>query len=125
MAKDAEEGAIKGATTGAILGTIAGLVVANGVLPGLGTLFVAGPLLIETFGLTVAAATTLGGAVTGAIAGGLIGGLAKLGVPNEDAYMYQGSLERGSALVITRTESPVAKSILLKNGAIEVKEYRG
>src|SRR4051812_48074317 len=48
------DGAAKGATTGAVIGAIAGLVVANGILPGIGSLFVAGPLA-TTLGFTGAA----------------------------------------------------------------------
>ena len=60
-------GAVTGATTGTVLGTIAGLVVANGILPGLGTLFVAGPIA-TALGFTGAAATAIAGAATGAAA---------------------------------------------------------
>lgn len=118
-----EDGAVKGVTTGAVVGALAGLAVANGILPGLGTIFVAGPMLIQIFGLSVAAATTVGGALTGALAGGIVGGLVKLGVSNDDAHIYEESLTTGNVLLITRTSTSVAKEIFTKNGAMDVKEY--
>jgi hypothetical protein len=78
------EGAAQGAGTGAIIGGLAGLAVANGILPGLGTLFVAGPLA-AALGLTGAVATTAAGAMTGAAAGTLVGALAGLGVSEDEA----------------------------------------
>lgn len=117
-----EEGSMKGATAGAIVGAAAGLVVANGIIPGLGSLFVAGPL-IQLLGLSGAVATTAAGAVTGAVAGGIVGALVKLGVSEEDAQLYQEHLKKGNALIITRTDSEIAKVILTENGASEVREY--
>jgi hypothetical protein len=116
------EGAAKGATTGAVVGAIAGLVVANGILPGIGTLFVAGPIA-TALGFTGAAATTVAGAVTGAAAGGLIGALTELGIDKEDAALYEGLVERGDVLVVTRSESAAAMSILSEHGASEIREY--
>lgn len=118
-----EDGAVKGATTGAVVGAIAGLAVANGILPGLGTIFVAGPLLMTTFGLTAAAATTVGGALTGTLAGGVIGALAQLGISETDAEIYMQNLEKGNVVFVTRTDKSTAKDVLAKNGAMEVREY--
>lgn len=118
-----EGGAMKGATTGGIVGAIAGLVVANGFLPGLGSVFVAGPLLTNLFGLGGAVATALGGTVTGAVAGGLIGALTNLGVSEEDAQIYQDRLIKGDVVMITRTEHSVAKKVFEDNDATDVKEY--
>jgi hypothetical protein len=115
-------GVARGAGTGAIVGAIAGLVVANGVFPGLGTLFVAGPLA-TALGLTGGVATTVAGAATGAVAGGLIGALTKLGIKREDAEMYENHLRQGEVLVITHTDSPVTANILSRYHADEVREY--
>ena len=71
------EGTSAGATAGAVLGAIAGFAVANLVLPGVGTLLVAGPIA-TALGLTGVAASTAAGAMTGLAAGGLIGALVNL-----------------------------------------------
>lgn len=114
-----EEGAAKGATTGAIIGGIAGIIVANGVLPGLGTLFVAGPLA-TTLGITGAAAA---GAVTGAAAGGLIGALTNLGIKKEDAEIYERHVISGDVVVIARGTPESTADIFEKHGAMEVRYY--
>lgn len=115
-------GAVSGATTGAVIGTIAGLVVANGLLPGLGTLFVAGPLA-ATLGFTGAVATTVAGAATGVAAGGLIGALSKLGVSNEDAELYEKHIQGGEALIVCRSEEDDVMEVFRKHDAVEVRQY--
>ncbi len=117
-------GAVTGAATGAVLGTIAGLAVANGILPGIGTLFVAGPIA-TALGFTGAAATAVAGAATGAAAGGLIGALSKLGVSKEDAALYEKHVEKGEALVIAKTETEKRDVIDLfrQMGAQEIRRY--
>jgi hypothetical protein len=123
-AKDTTAGAVSGATAGGIIGALAGLAVANGVLPGLGTLFVAGPLA-TALGLTGAAATTAAGAMTGAAAGGLIGALTGLGASKEDAEMYENRVKGGDILVTaTTTEAGDARAILERNGAEEIRELK-
>jgi hypothetical protein len=111
-----------GATTGAVLGALAGLAVANGILPGLGTLFVAGPIA-AALGFTGAAATTVAGAATGLAAGGLIGALAHLGVSKEDAVVYEDLIRKGDVLVIAKSESGATKDIFLRTNASDIKEY--
>lgn len=115
-------GAAAGATTGAIVGGIAGLVVANGILPGLGSLFVAGPLA-AALGLTGAVATTAAGAVTGAAAGGLIGAFSQLGINSDDAKLYETFVQRGEILVIARTNDMATKEVFERTNAMEVREY--
>jgi hypothetical protein len=117
------EGAASGAGTGAVIGGIAGLVVAAGALPGLGALFVAGPLA-AALGLTGGAATTAAGALTGAAAGGIIGALAGLGVKEEEAKIYEERIKLGGILISARTShSEAARAIFDKHGAEEVREY--
>src|SRR5215212_1129893 len=80
-----------GAVGGGILGGLAGFAVAAlslVTLPILGPLALAGPL-----------AATLIGAGVGAAAGGLIGALVDLGVPEEEARLYQTGVERGGVLL--------------------------
>jgi len=117
-------GAVKGATAGGVLGTIAGLVVANGILPGLGTLFVAGPIA-TALGFTGAAATAVAGAATGVAAGGLIGALSQFGISATDAKMYENYVQKGESLVIVKTDSetPEVLSLFNKLRAEEVRNY--
>ena len=114
-------GAAGGAATGAVIGAIAGLVVANGILPGVGTLFVAGPLA-ASLGLTGAAATTAAGALTGVAAGGIIGALSNIGLSDDEAKVYDDRIKSGDVLVATTAEADV-KSVFERNGAEEMKEY--
>ena len=117
-------GAAKGATAGAVIGAIAGLIVANGFIPGLGTLFVAGPLVqVLGLGLTGAVATTAAGAATGAIALGIGSALMGLGVADDDAMIYEESVKAGEVVLITKTELDIAKEVMLKNKATKVREY--
>lgn len=116
------DGAVGGATTGAVVGAIAGLAVASGVLPGLGTLFVAGPLA-TALGLTGGAATTAAGALTGAAAGGIIGALVGFGATDDEAKMYETRIKQGDILVATSADAPAAKEILARHDAEEVREY--
>ncbi|MDB5194181.1 MAG: low temperature-induced protein [Parcubacteria group bacterium] len=119
----AGSGAAAGATTGVVLGAIAGLVVANGILPGLGTLFVAGPLA-GALGLTGAVATTTAGAVTGLAAGGFLGALMGLGVKEDEAKVYEERVKLGDILVTARTsQSAAAHEIFRKHDADEIREY--
>jgi len=113
-------GAAKGATVGAAVGAIAGLAVANGILPGLGTLFVAGPLA-AALGFTGA---TAAGAATGLAAGGIIGALTNIGVDKEDAVYFQKMLNKGSYLVVVRSAMSAATDILRSHRSSEVREYQ-
>jgi len=122
-ASSTAKGAASGAGTGAVIGALAGLVVANGILPGLGTLFVAGPLA-AALGFTGAAATTAAGALTGAAAGGLIGALSGLGVSASDAKIYEERVKKGGILVTAISSNPVVKNVFDENGAEEIREYK-
>jgi hypothetical protein len=112
-----------GATTGLVIGAVAGLVVATGILPGLGALFVAGPLA-TMLGLSGVAAATVSGALTGAAAGGLIGALVGLGVNEADAKLYAEELKKGGILVVARSEQSNVSEIFERFGALEVREYQ-
>ncbi len=125
VAKDTTAGAASGAVTGGILGTVAGLAVANGILPGLGTLFVAGPLA-TALGFTGAAATTAAGALTGAAAGGLVGALGGLGVSASEAKNYEDRVRSGGTLVTAKIddydESEV-RSVFKQYDADDIQVY--
>ncbi len=115
-------GTASGATAGAVIGAIAGLVVANGILPGLGTLFVAGPLA-GALGLTGAVATTAAGAATGLAAGGILGALGNIGISSTDAVMYKSLVERGDILVVAKSNDILIKDVFIKAGAKEIRQY--
>lgn len=121
-AKGAGSGAVSGAATGGVVGALAGLAVANGILPGLGTLFVAGPLA-AALGLTGAAATTAAGAMTGAAAGGIIGALTGLGISETDAHLYEDRVRDGNVLVVAESNEAGLSSIFAKHGAEEIREH--
>lgn len=91
----AEEGAAVGITTGGVLGGLTGLLVGLGSLaiPGIGPVMLAGAA-------ATAIATTLAGTAIGAATGGLLGALIGLGIPEEDAKIYNERIGRGEYLMI-------------------------
>ena len=118
-------GATTGATTGAVIGGIAGLLVGIGAIaiPGVGALLVGGPLA-AALGLSGAAATTVSGAATGALAGGLLGALMGLGIPEEDARIYEDRVRAGGILVAVLArpgEEDDIESILEDTGADTIR----
>ena len=116
------EATATGATVGAVIGGLAGLAVANGILPGLGTLLVAGPLA-ATLGFSGAAATAVAGAATGAAAGGLLGALTHSGIDKKDVQLYEDHVRRGDVLVIARGTPASTEDIFLNHGAVDVRHY--
>jgi uncharacterized membrane protein len=88
---NAPEGIATGATAGGILGGITGLLVGIGALaiPGVGPIIAAGPI-----------AATLTGAAVGAGTGGLVGGLIGLGIPEDEAKVYNNYVKEGNILVL-------------------------
>jgi hypothetical protein len=100
---DVVGGATTGAVTGGALGALAGLLVANGILPGLGTVLIGGPIA-AALGLTGAAATAVSGAATGALAGSLVGALSGFGLSDEEARVYEQSILDGGILVAVPTD---------------------
>jgi hypothetical protein len=118
-------GAATGATTGGVIGALAGLLVGIGAIavPGVGALLIGGPLA-AALGLTGAAASTVSGAVTGALAGGLLGALMGLGIPEEDAKVYEQQVKAGGILVAVPAregEGSDARNILEDDGAQQVR----
>ena len=83
-----EEGAGIGAAAGALTGTGLGLAVLAGVIPPLGPV-VAGGALVALL------ASAGGGAAVGTVVGGLVG----LGIPEDEAVMYEGDVTAGRTLV--------------------------
>lgn len=113
--QDVKDGAMTGGAVGAVVGGLAGLIagVSTLVLPGIGTVLVAGPL---------AAALSATGAATGAVAGGLIGALVDAGISENQAKRYEEAIQHGQVLVAVTTDdehSRQAVNILLAHGAVE------
>lgn len=119
------DGAVSGAATGAVVGGIAGLLTGIGAIaiPGIGGLLIGGPIA-AALGLTGAAAATVSGATTGAVAGGLLGALMGLGLPKEDAQMYQRHIEQGAILLIVPVRSgneSEVRHMLEENNATDIR----
>lgn len=119
------EGTAAGVATGGALGALAGLLIGVGALavPGIGGLLVGGPLA-AALGLTGAAATTVSGAVTGALAGGLLGALTGLGVPEEEARVYEEEIREGGVLLaipVREENDDTARKILSDVGADKIR----
>lgn len=118
------EGVASGATTGGVIGGVAGLLVGIGAvtIPGIGALLIGGPIA-AALGLTGAAAVTVSGAVTGALAGGLVGALVSLGVPEEEAKVYESRIREGAVLVAVpvKDKDDEVRAILEKHGAEKIR----
>ncbi|WP_373480193.1 DUF2382 domain-containing protein [Geminocystis sp.] len=107
----ADDGAKVGALSGGALGTLTGLLVGLGALaiPGVGPIILAGAVS------TVLATTVAGGAI-GAAAGGLVGGLIGLGIPEEQAKIYNDRVSAGEYLVmVDGTDAEIAKAEAILN----------
>lgn len=103
-------GTVTGVTAGAMVGGLAGLL-ASTVFPGLGVVFIGGPLA-ATIGFTGAAATTTSGALTGAVAEGLIGALTSaFGLSGEEAKIYKKSVEDGGILIAIPAKAGEEKEV--------------
>jgi len=107
-----------GANTGAVVGGIGGVLLGLGllVIPGLGPLAAAGPLVA---GLT--------GAGVGAVTGGLIGALVDLGVPEDQAGYYAEGVRRGGTLVTVNSPDSLITAVvdtLNRNGAVDIEQRR-
>lgn len=124
----ASEGALEGAATGGVIGGLIGLLagLTAFTIPGLGAILIGGPLA-AALGLTGTVATTVSGAVTGALAGGLVGALVNLGVPEEEATIYERRIKEGDILLAVdvedaETEDKV-RDIMASSNAEEISSY--
>jgi hypothetical protein len=86
--------ASEGASFGAVIGGLVGL--GAMLIPGIGPVIAAGPLVAVLIGTGV-------GAVTGAVTGGLVAGLVDMGVPETEAHYYAEGVRRGGTLVTVNT----------------------
>lgn len=119
------DGAAAGVTSGAVIGGLTGLLVGIGALaiPGIGALLIGGPLAVA-LGLTGAAAATFSGAATGALTGGLLGALIGLGIPEEEARIYEERIKTGGILVAVQArmgEEEEVYMILEDGGADSIR----
>jgi uncharacterized membrane protein len=99
---DIISGVKEAAKKGGVIGGVLGLLVGVGALtiPGLGALFISGPLL-AALGVTGVAGATASGAITGALAGGLVGALKEIGIDETTAKYIESKLKDGYILVAT------------------------
>lgn len=118
------EGARSGAIAGGAVGAALGLATVIGVIPVIGPIFAAGPL-ISALGIGAGAVgTTAAAAATGAAAGGLIGALANLGVSEPKAKEYEDRVLAGDILVAVHAEEQYdVAAVLSKHGATSVDSY--
>jgi hypothetical protein len=111
----APEGVAVGAGSGAALGGALGWLIGVGalVLPGIGPVIAAGPLVALLAGIGV------GGAL-----GGFVGSLIGVGISESDAQKYEQKIVKGGTLVAVHCESAVdvhhAKRIMETSGAHDV-----
>lgn len=99
VANTTVESALAGALVGAGIGIVLGLVASISTLVAPGTALF-GMSILETFVWTIAL-----GAVAGLFFGALLGAIIGLGVSQEDEYRYANSVERGTILLMLRTDS--------------------
>ena len=111
----APEGVATGAGAGAALGGVLGWLVGVGalVIPGVGPLVAAGPIVAALAGAGAAGAT-----------GGLVGGLIGAGIPEIEAKRYAGRIREGGYLISVhcddRTWAKRAEEILEATGGRDV-----
>jgi len=115
----APEGATAGGVAGGAVGGALGWLVGMGalVIPGVGPLIAAGPIL-----------AALSGAAVGAAAGGAGGALIGLGVPEIEARQYEGRLKEGKVLisvhVVDKDAEKRARDVLERHKAESIHTTR-
>lgn len=122
------EGVKDTAKTGGIIGGILGLLVGLGVLsiPGIGLLFITGPIA-TALGVTGLAGATASGALTGSLVGGIAGALKEIGVDESLAVKYEEDIKNGSLFVGVKAkegETAKIKDIFRNNGADHISDLQ-
>jgi len=113
----------EGGGFGAVVGGITGAVVALSaiVIPGVGPVIAAGPLIALLGGATGA---VVGGAA-GAVTGGIAASLMHLGVPEDEVGGYIESVRRGNALVTVNVtnndDAETATNVMRRYNPVDVK----
>ena len=111
----APQGAKAGAGSGAVVGGALGWLAGMGalIIPGLGPFLAAGPLV-----------TTLIGAGVGGAIGGFAGALIGLGIPEEEAKLYEARMQKGGILVAVQCDTAKqvqkAKATMEAPGAADI-----
>jgi hypothetical protein len=117
-----------GATTGGVVGGLIGLLTGIGILaiPGIGALFIAGPIS-TMLGLTGTVATTASGLMSGALAGGIIGAFKSLGVDEIKAKIMEDRIKNGDILLVVECDNEAdiytIKDTLEENGGQHIYEF--
>jgi uncharacterized membrane protein len=98
-----DESASRTASLGALIGGLTGLLAGLNALliPGVGPVIAAGPVL-----------AALAGAGIGALTGGIIGGLVNEGIPKPFAEAYAEALKRGNSLVLVHAVPEQEKDVI-------------
>ena len=112
------EGVGVGTVVGALTGIVVGL--ASFVLPGIGPIVAAGPLIAGLTGGTV-------GVVAGAATGGVVTALMNSDISEDEANVYAESLRRGGTLVLVRTpESSIAAvhNVMRSHQAVDIAQRK-
>jgi hypothetical protein len=111
----APEGTTAGVTAGGAIGGTLGLLAGIGILviPGIGPLLAAGPIM-----------TTLAGLGAGGAVGGIIGALVGMDIPEYEAKRFEGRIKEGGVLLSVHCETPgeiaLAKELLKETGAQDI-----
>jgi hypothetical protein len=112
-------GSAIGGVVGGAIGLAAGTVVANLVLPGIGTILAVG---------LGAGALGIGGAVAGAAGGGAIENQLSSGLPKDEVFLYEDALRQGRTVVIgTSTDDEVVekgRGVIERRGAESIDAAR-
>jgi hypothetical protein len=111
----APEGAITGVGAGGVVGGVLGFLACAGamVIPGIGPLIVAGPIL-----------SALSGAAIGATVGGIAGALIGMDIPEYEAKMFEGKVRDGNILLAahctTSDQLTCAQDLFKHNKATDI-----
>jgi hypothetical protein len=113
LEEDAAEGAVLGSITGGTLGGALGAA-ATAAIPGVGPV-IAGGLLTGV----------LGGAAAGAALGAFAGPFVALGLPEDEARLYESDFRAGRTIVVVQTEDrrDQALVILRSHGPLHVSDH--
>lgn len=100
--------------TGAAIGGVSGLLLGliSLVIPGIGPILAAGPIVAALTGGTI-----------GAAAGGLVGAFSSAGASEEHANFYANALRRGATIVTVNTsveDADIALTIMRNRDAIDI-----
>ena len=119
------EGAKTGATIGGVIGAGLGIATVVGLIPVIGPVFAAGPLLAALGLGGGAVATTAAGALTGAAAGSLLGALVNLGIDEKEAKIYEDKITGGNVLVAVHADEAInVAEVLAEGGATDINSYQ-